>query len=110
MHELRAQMLSKGMLADEGLELGYELSVTAAGEVGFDPLLEGGQVQLLETGDLPLRKGLGDEVRKRRTAPQGQGGAQGLRRGLSLALGEELLTLAEQALEPAQVKLLGLER
>ena len=98
------------MLADEGLELGDELGVAAEGEVGLDPLLEGGQVQLLEASDLALREGLGREVRKRRSAPERECRSQGLRRALGLALGEELSTLAEQALEPAEVELLGLER
>jgi hypothetical protein len=32
------------MLADEGLELRYELGVAADGEVGLDPLLQGSEV------------------------------------------------------------------
>jgi hypothetical protein len=53
---------------------------------------------------------LGREVRKRRSTPECERGSQGLRCTLGLALGEELSTLGEQALETAEVELLGLER
>ena len=99
-----------GCSADERLELGNELGVAAEGEVGLDPLLESGQAQLLEASDLALRERLGREVRKRRSAPERECGPQGLRCTLGLACGEELSTLAEQALETGEVELLGLER
>ena len=98
------------MLADERLELGDELGVAAEREVGLDPLLECGQAQLLEARDLSLREGLGREVRKGRSAPKGEGGPQRLCCAFGLAPGKERSTLAEQALETAEVELLGLER
>ena len=40
------------MLGDERLELADELGVTAEREIGLDPLLERGEPQLLQPGDL----------------------------------------------------------
>ena len=84
--------------------------MAAQGEVGLDPLLEGSQTQLLEASDLALCERLGREVRKRRSSPKGKCGPQRLRCTFGLALGEELSTLPEQALETAEVELLRLER
>ena len=53
------------MLADKGIELGYELRVAAEGEVGLDPLLQSSQVQLREASDLALRERLGRAARER---------------------------------------------
>src|SRR5918994_2237027 len=97
------------MVADEPLELGHELGVAAEGKVGLDPLLERGQAQLLETRDLTLRERLERDVRERRAAPQSERCSQRLGRKVGLARGEQLSTVAEQALEPAEVELLGLE-
>ena len=45
-------------------------------QVGFDAVLERGQAQLLEPGDLVLRERLVGEVGQRRPAPEVERGAQ----------------------------------
>src|SRR5215217_5842069 len=98
------------MLADEPLELGHELGVAAEDEVGLDPLLERGQPQLLETRDLSLCEGLERDVRERGAVPQSERRSQRVGRTIRLARGQQLSTVHKQALEPAEVELLGLER
>ncbi len=78
-------------------------------EVGFDPLLESCQAQLLETCDLPLREGLVREVGERRATPERERRAQRLGGSRGLSSGEKLSTINQQALEPGEVEFLGLE-
>ena len=75
-HELGAGPLSQRLRGDEGLELGHELGVAAEREVGVDTLLDRGQAQLLETGDVGLGERLVGEIRKRGPAPEGERLAQ----------------------------------
>ena len=55
-HQLPAEPLHERMLGDERLELADELAVATELEVGVDPRLERAQPQLLEAGDLRLRR------------------------------------------------------
>ena len=68
-HELGAQPLARGVLADERLELGDQGRVAAERQIGLDALLERQQPELVEPGDLGLRELLVGEVRERRAAP-----------------------------------------
>src|SRR6185503_10193666 len=78
-------------------------------KVGIDALLERRQPELLKTDDRRLSERLVDEVGQRGAAPERQGFAQ-RRRGALGATGRKLrATLTEEALEAAQVELLGLE-
>ncbi len=52
------------------LELAHQLGVPSGGEVGVDSLLEAAQVQLVEAGDLGLRKIRVGELGERRAAPE----------------------------------------
>ena len=52
------------------LELADELGSATKLELGLDPLLDGGQPQLLEPGGLVLGERLVREVGQRRTAPE----------------------------------------
>ncbi len=60
------------MLADERLKLGDDLALPTEREVGVDPLLDRRESQLLERGDLALRKRLLRELGESGTTPQGQ--------------------------------------
>ena len=58
------------MRGDEGFELAHEIGVAPVGEVELDPLLEAGEMQLLEAGDpVPGEAGLG-ELGQRCAAPE----------------------------------------
>ena len=70
-HQLPAEALAERVLADESLELGDELGMTAQLEVGVDALLESGEALLLEAGTLVTRE-RGVELGQRGAAPQGQ--------------------------------------
>ena len=61
------------MRGNEGLELGDERVLAAEGEVCFDPGLERGQSELLQTGDLGLGEGLEGEVCERGSPPECEG-------------------------------------
>ena len=60
------------MLADERLELDDELLVASELEIGLDPLLLGGEAELVEARDLGLREVRVSELRQRGAAPEGE--------------------------------------
>ena len=64
------------MLADERLQFCDELGVTAERKVGFDPLLDRTQAELLEPEPLGRRRRSGVELRERLSAPQRERVAQ----------------------------------
>ena len=69
-HQLRPQALSVGVLADQRLELPHHLGMAAERQLRLDQLLQGGDPQVVETGDLALGEGLVGELRQWRAAPQ----------------------------------------
>src|SRR5919201_2050214 len=68
--------------------------MAALGEVGLDPLLEGGETKLFEPGDLGLREQLVGEVCERRAAPERERLAQPVR-----------AALRDESFEPLEVEL-----
>jgi hypothetical protein len=68
------------MTGDERLELGDDLVATSEREVGLDPLLDGGQAELLEAGDLLLSERVEGELGERRAAPEPERLSQPARR------------------------------
>ena len=103
-HQLCASPLAQRLRPDKRLELGHELGVAAEGEVGFDPILQGGKPQLLEPGDLGLRELLVPEVRERRSAPDRKRNAQRLGSSARLALLDCLPSLPDERLEAPGVE------
>ena len=101
---LSAEMLPKGLLGDERLELGDELAVAAEGEVGVDATLECFEAQLLEAAG-PDRDRLAGEVGERRAPPQRERLAEQGRRLLRLS-GAGIVDPATEAVE---VELAGLD-
>ena len=95
------------MLGDEALELADQLGPGAEGQVGLDPLLQADQPQLLQPGDLGLGERLVAEVGQRRPPPQGQRLGQQVGRLGGGAVGQGLAPLGEEALEPADIDLVG---
>jgi len=65
-------------------------------EVGFDPLLECRQSELLQPPDLDLRERVVRELRQRRTAPEREPLAQLGRRVVGAPGTKRLLSLVEQ--------------
>ena len=98
-HQLGAQALAVGMCGNEGFELGDERVLAPEGEVRFDPGLERGQSELLQTRDLALGEGLEGEVCKCRSAPEREGIPKRQRSAFRLTARELPPTLLQQSLE-----------
>ena len=92
------------MRGHEGLELGDERVLASEGEVRFDPGLERGQSELLQTRDLGLGEGLEGEVGKCGAAPECEGIPKRQRSALRLAARELPPTLLQQGLEATCVE------
>ena len=65
-HELSAKALPQGVLLNERFEFRDKRCVATGSEVAFDPLLEAGEHELLQTGNLVLCEWLVGEIRKGR--------------------------------------------
>lgn len=97
------------MLAYELRQFPAEPRVGSERQVGFDAVLERGEAQLGESGDVRLRERLEGEVGQRFATPQGQGGTQRRRGGGGVAV-EDLPGLSDQAFELGGVDLLRIHR
>src|SRR4051794_40857539 len=97
-HQLGTQALAERMRTHEAVELGDELRVAAADEVGVDPLFERRHAQLRQSRDLGLRERLERDIRERRPAPQPERFREHSRRALGVARAKEIAAFAEQAL------------
>jgi hypothetical protein len=69
---LAAQPFAVRVFGDERFELPDQLGMAVEGEVGFDPLLDGREPQVLEASDLGLREWFEGELGERRSAPEGE--------------------------------------
>jgi hypothetical protein len=78
--------------------------VPAQGKLGLDAILQSGEPQLGEAGDLGLRERLEGEVGQRLSTPQRQSRVQQRRRLLRCGA-EDLSRLSDQPLEPNRVDL-----
>jgi hypothetical protein len=78
--------------------------MAAEGEVGVDPPLQRGQVQLLQPSAFGLAQPHGREVGQRRSPPQRQCDAQPRRGGLKCPLAHGVLGFGQQVLEAVQVE------
>ena len=103
-HELRTESLAKRLFADERLELGHELRVTALREVGLDPQLERLEPQLVETGGR-RGDGLAREIGERWAAPE----RKRLAKQRSYLLGRRASRLVDEATEAFEVQLVRLD-
>jgi hypothetical protein len=72
-HQLAGQLLARGVLLGELAELGDDLGVAAALQVGVDPRFDRREPLLVQPGDLGLRERLEGELRQRRAAAEAQG-------------------------------------
>ncbi len=76
----------------------------AAGELGFDPLLNRAEAQLLEAGDLALREGVVGEIGERAAAPERERVGEYCRSRLGLAPAR----LGANPLETGEIEVIGL--
>ena len=92
------------MHGHEGLELGDERILASEGEVRFDPGLERGQSELLQTRDLGLGKGLEGEVLKCGSAPGARASRSVSEARSASPLARLPPTLLQPGLEPTDVE------
>ena len=78
-HQLAAQALAEHVLGDERLELRHQVVMAAERQVGVDAILERGEPQLVQPGDLALRERLAAEIGQRLAVPQRERIAQARR-------------------------------
>ena len=103
-HELRAHPLPVRVRRREPLELADQLRVAAERQVGVEAVLDRGQAQLLQPGDVGLERGLESEVAERGPAPEREG-ARERRRGRLGPAGAKLRPrIAHRVLEAMEVE------
>ena len=110
-HQLRAQPLAVGVLADQGLELADDLGVATERELRLDELLQRRDPQVLEPGDLALREGLvrrGPPAAGRATATAPPRAPA--RRGPGGRRASSVRPSASEPLEAVRVEAVGIER
>jgi hypothetical protein len=90
-HQLGAQAFTVGIRGHEALKLDDERTVTSESEVRFDPGLECGQSELLQTSYLGLGERFECEVCKGMAPPEREGIPKRLRSPLRLS-GREFLS------------------
>jgi hypothetical protein len=104
-HQLATRAFAERVLGHERLELPDELGMTARLQVGVHAVLERGEPQALEAGDLRSREVLVREVCERRPAPHRERLAQPSRR----ALRGRFARLGNDPLEARPVELVRLD-
>src|SRR5262249_12541473 len=108
-HELSAQPLPQRMLGYEGLELADQVRMAGQRKVGFDSLLEDGQPQVLESGDLTLRERLVRDVGEGRSTPQRERRPKNARGLGSASLGQRSSPLGQKLLEARRIDFIPCE-
>jgi hypothetical protein len=103
-HQLSAQALAVGVRGDEVLELGHERVVASEGEVRFDPGLDRGQSELLQTSDFGLGEGFEGEVCEWRSPPKCECIVKRRRSSLGITARELPPASLQQSLEAACIQ------
>ena len=107
-HQVGTQSLAVGMLRRQCLQLPDQLGVATERQIGFDPILERREPQLLQASRLRLREPSLGEVRERLPAPQAECLAEQVPRPGCLARRERGAPLGGQALESSCVDRVGI--
>jgi hypothetical protein len=97
------------VVAYERLKLSDNLAMAAERQLGLDQLLERGDLQVIETGDLALREWLIGQLLQRRTAPQRQRPLERQDGPLRMTAGQLTPPFGRQPLEAVRVEALGIE-
>ena len=106
-HQVTPEPLTVGMLVHERFELLDQLGGQSERELGFDPLLQRDETQILEPLRLELQGAVVRETCEGLPAPELERRAQLLRSAPDRTVGEGRLSLSDQTLEPARVDSLG---
>ena len=104
-HQLSPETFPERMVSDQGLQLADHRAVATASEVGFDPVLERGELQLLEADDLALCERLEGKVGERGALPGSSSGdarSQG-RGGRGIVRRQRARTRAPEILESVRI-------
>ena len=108
-HQLAPEPFPERELPDEALQLGEHRSVSSAGKVGRDPVLETYQAQLLETSDLAPSEVVVGEILECSSSPQIECLGQSLPRDNETPLTQGRSPFLGQRLEPPHVQLIGFQ-
>lgn len=108
-HQLAPGPLAQRLLGDQLLQLDDELVVASELELGLDPLLPGGESELVESRDLRLREVRVAELQERRATPEGERLSQLLGRALGLAARAGPPRLLERVAEDVAVERAALD-
>ena len=106
-HELRPQPFPVGVLGEHGLCLGHDRRRLAEIQLGFQPVLGGGQPQLFQPGTLGPGERGGQEFGERGPAPQRQRIAQQLARRGGLPVLQQPAALRREPGERGRVHRVG---
>ena len=106
LHQQRLRPLAQRVRRHQSLQLGDQLGVEAGGEVGLDPLLEGGDAELVQAHRLGVRERLVREIGEGRAAYELECLPQQLRLAAGLGGGTRL---TQQLLEARRVDLLRID-
>src|SRR5688500_2861447 len=104
-HELRPKPLSKRIRLDERFELADHQRVAPEGQLRFDPMLDRGETQILQTRYLTLREPLVREVRQRRAPPEPERPSEQLDGSFGHGTGQGPRALLDELLEELAVEL-----
>jgi hypothetical protein len=108
-HQLAAQTFAEGVVGDGSFELRDERAMTPEREVGLDSQLGGVEPEIVEPGRGDACKRLVFESRERCPAPERESFAEQGRRLSRAPCLEGVASSLEEALEPVEVDLPGLE-
>ena len=103
-HQLRAQALAQRLARDGGLELGDQLGMAPARQVGLDAALQRDHPALQDAVDLHARLGRLGQLGQRRSAPHAQPGAELGGGALGVARRQRLASGLQAALEALEVQ------
>jgi hypothetical protein len=108
-HEQPPQPLTERMLGHSGFPRADRFPVPAAGDLRFEPELDGDGPQLVEAADLGLRERFGGDIGQRRSPPQPQCLAHDLARMRGVTRLERRSALLDQAFEADAVDTVGVD-
>src|SRR4030095_6989127 len=105
--QMAPEPLTQAVFVGESLDLAEDVGVTSARDISADALLEGLEMQVVQSSDLPGKGLLGGEVGERRSPPQLQGLPQQAGRAVGLTI--RLARFPHQVLEEHRVQLARFE-
>ena len=108
-HQEAPQPLAQRVFLDESAQLRDEAGMPAQPELGLDAELDRNDPQLLEAGARDRGEGSPADIAQWWPAPQRKGSLEGLGRAGGVVARQRLTAVLDEALEAAQIKLIGLQ-